>query len=221
MRVIIQILLFALPWRLRRPLLVSLLNFKLDPSSRIGFSLVLARHVDLREGARIGHLTLIRGIDAIQLCAFSILGNLNWVTGFPKGPSRHFRVEIDREPSLFIGRHSAITHRHLIDCTERVTIGDFTTFAGWGSQILTHAIDLKEGRQSSSPVKIGSYCFVGTRVVLLKGSVLPDYSILAAGSVLAKPMSDGATLYGGVPAVALRAVDVSGLYFRRSEGAVE
>ena len=100
--------------------------------------------------------------------------------------SRHFAEETDRQPQLILGEHSAITHRHLIDCTNSVTIGKFTTFAGFQSQILTHSIDLERNRQSSSPVRIGDYCFIGTNCVLLGGSALPDYCVLGAKSLLNK-----------------------------------
>lgn len=91
---------------------------------------------------------------------------------------------------MIVGEHSAITNRHLIDCTDRVTLGRFTTFAGFRSQILAHSIDLAECRQSARPVTIGDYCFVGTDCVLLGGSALPDCSVLAAKSLLNKPQSE-------------------------------
>jgi hypothetical protein len=58
------------------------------------------------------------------------LGNLNRVAGFEPESERHFASDIDRYPSLFIEGHAAVTHRHLIDCTDRVTIGAFSTVAG-------------------------------------------------------------------------------------------
>jgi acetyltransferase-like isoleucine patch superfamily enzyme len=149
-----------------------------------------------------------------------IIGTLNWVTATPYGDPTHFALETGRSPSLYVERHAAITSRHMIDCTDRVTIGAFAILAGWRSQILTHAIDFKMGRQTCAPVKIGRYSFVGTRCVLLKGSVLPDKSVLAAGSVLTRAMSEEGTLYGGSPAAALRAIDTQGKYFTREDGFV-
>src|SRR4029079_13492242 len=97
---------------------------------------------------------------------------------------QHFCHQPDRKPELVLEEHAAITHRHLIDCTHSVVIGRFSTFAGFQSQILSHSIDLTACRQSSAPVRIGAYCFVGTNCVILGGSELPDYSVLGAKSLL-------------------------------------
>ena len=102
-----------------------------------------------------------------------------------------------------------------------MTLGPFTTFAGFQSQILTHSIDLAASRQSSQPVTVGAYCFVGTNCVLLGGAALPDYSVLGAKSLLNKAFTDTHTLYGGVPARALAPIPAEGTaYFHRTEGSV-
>jgi acetyltransferase-like isoleucine patch superfamily enzyme len=121
---------------------------------------------------------------------------------------------------LVIERHAAITHRHLIDCTDRVVVGEFSIVAGWRSQILTHAIDIRLSRQSAASVSIGRYCFVGTGVIILKGARRPDYSVLSAGSVLANAMADTSMLYSGVPAVAVTPLDRELGYFQRTRGFV-
>ncbi len=149
-----------------------------------------------------------------------MVGRGNWITGFPLGPSEHFANEKDRRPELIIGAHSAITHRHLIDCTNRITIGKFTTFAGFQSQMLTHTIDLAINRQTSAPISIGDYCFIGTNSVLLGGSVVPDYCVVGAKSLVNKAFSDTHQLYGGVPARAVQKLPEDYAYFRRTTGFV-
>ncbi len=219
-RVFLQLALFMAPWPLRRWCLCRLFGFKIAPTAKIGFSLLLVEQAAIGESCHIGHLTIVKGLRRLQMDEFSTLGNLNWVTGFPRAIGGRFLVEKDRDPVLFMARHAAITHRHYIDCTDRIDIGAFTTMAGWGSQILTHAIDLEENRQSCSPVNIGSYCFIGTRTVLLKGSSLPDKSVLAAGSVLTRAMTESGTLYAGVPASALKKLNEQDKYFTRRTGHV-
>ncbi len=120
-----------------------------------------------------------------------------------------------------MGRHSNLTSRHYVDCSNHVQIGEFATVAGARSQILTHAIDFRRCRQVSAPVQIGKYCFVGTACVMLKGARLPDYSVLAANSTLARAFEDPFTLYSGVPATAVRVMDRDSLYFHRECGYVE
>jgi acetyltransferase-like isoleucine patch superfamily enzyme len=121
---------------------------------------------------------------------------------------------------LILGEHAAITNRHLIDCTDRVTIGKFTTIAGFQSQLLSHSIDIEKNRQDSKPICIGDYCFLGTNCVLLGGSALPDYSVLGAKSLLNKAHMETHRLYGGVPAKPLKELARDLAYFKRTEGFV-
>ena len=162
-----------------------------------------------------------KNLGLIHLGEHAFVGNGNWITGYPPGGDRHFAHQTDRRPELRLGRHAAITNRHFIDCTAAVTIGEFTTFAGFSSQILTHSIDLAASRQAASPVTIGRYCFVGTNSVLLGGSALPDYSVLGAKSLLNKAHTETGTLYGGVPARPISQLPVEDMaYFRRATGFV-
>jgi len=131
--------------------------------------------------AVIGAFTVCKGLGLLQLGELAFIGPLNWIWAFPLGTSsHHFELDPGRKPQLIIGEHAAITSRHIIDCTDEVFIGGFSTFAGYRSQILTHSIDLNESRQRCKPVRIGHHCFVGTGCVLLGGCGLPDRSVLGA-----------------------------------------
>jgi hypothetical protein len=208
------------PPALRRSFLKSQFGYEIHPSCRLGLCWLSPTHLVMEEGSEIGHFTVCKNIDRLHLKAHSSIGRGNWITGFPLGPSPHFAEEKDRRPELMVEEHAAITHRHLIDCTNSVVIGRFTTFAGFQSQILTHSIDLERNRQASAPVRIGEYCFVGTNSVLLPGSVLPDYSVLGAKSLLNRAFTDRYYLYGGVPAAAIKPLPADFSYFQRSRGFV-
>ncbi len=221
MKKLFLLLSIFLPWMLRRAVLCRLCGFDIHPTARIGLSWVLPGRLKMEAHSRIGHLTVCKNLGFVHLGEHSSVGNLCWITGFPPGPSRHFAHQPERRPELIVGAHSAITHRHLIDCTATVSIGPFTTFAGFQSQILTHSIDLAASRQSSAPVSIGAYCFVGTNCVLLGGAALPDRSVLGAKSLLNKAFTETHQLYGGVPARALQPIPaVETAYFHRTEGSV-
>ncbi len=209
-----------LPWSIRRALLEPQFGYSIHPSSRIGFAWIFPARLVLEASATIGHLTVCKGLALLHLGEHSSIGRGNWITGFPREGARHFRSETDRRPELVVGAHSAITNRHLLDCTNAVTIGSFTTLAGFQSQILTHSIDLEQNRQASAPVRIGDRCFLGTNCVLLGGSVLPDHSVLGAKSLLNKSFTESHTLYGGVPARPLKKLSPDLGYFKRTEGFV-
>lgn len=215
-----MLLSLCLPWEIRRSFLEKQFGYTIHSSCRIGVSFIFPTRLIMEEGSRIGNLTMCKNIDLLHLKAHTSIGNGNWITGFPLRSSRHFAEEKDRQPQLVVGEHSAITHRHLIDCTNSVVIGKFTTMAGFQSQILTHTIDLKENRQTSTPVRIGDYCFVGTNCVLLGGSALPDFCVLGAKSLLNKAFAESHQLYGGVPARSIEKLPADYAYFRRTEGFV-
>lgn len=210
----------VLPWNVRRTFLQKQFGYEIHPSSRIGLSWIFPKRLILEAETSVGDLTVCKGLDLLHVKAHSSIGRGNWITGFPSGASRHFAAEPDRRPQLIIGEHSAITHRHLIDCTNSITIGNFTTVAGFQSQLLTHTIDLALNRQSSQPIRIGDYCFVGTNCVLLGGSSLPDYSVLGAKSLLNKRYNETHRLYAGVPARPVQELPAELEYFRRTTGFV-
>ena len=209
-----------LPWPLRRAILRGMLGYEIADDCRIGLSLIYPRKLVLKTGARIGHLSVCKDIDRLELGEAASIGNLTWITGFPSGTRGHFEHQTDRKPELVLGAHAAITNRHLVDCTASIHIGAFATFAGFASQLLTHSINLGASRQEAYPITIGDYCFVGTNCVLLGGSALPPCSVLGAKSLLNRAYSDRYFLYGGVPAKPIKALPETMAYFQRKSGYV-
>jgi len=220
MKALLQLMLVLLPWRVRRPLLQRLYGHVLHPSSHIGLAWVFPRKLVLASGARIGHLTVVKGLDQLSLGPEATIGRLNWISAYPSGETRHFTHLRQRNPSLVLAEHAAVTNRHIIDCTECVTIGRFATVAGFRSQILTHSIDLRACRQDAKSVTIGEYCFVGTACTILGGSVLPHHSVLGAQALLNKAYTEPYRLYGGVPAADVGPLDEDLGYFTRTTGFV-
>jgi acetyltransferase-like isoleucine patch superfamily enzyme len=220
MKTLLGLFSFLLPWNLRRSFLEKQFGFSIHPTCRIGLAWIFPRQLVMEEGSRIGHLTLCKNIDLLHLGAHAVVGQLNWITGFPTGPSRHFAHQPDRRPELIVERHAGISSRHLIDCTARVRIGAFATIGGFRSQLLTHSIDFAAGRQTAEPIEIGEYSFTGTNSVMLGGSVLPHHSVLGAQSLLNKKWDEPYRLYAGVPAKPVKELSPELEYFRRAEGFV-
>jgi carbonic anhydrase/acetyltransferase-like protein (isoleucine patch superfamily) len=221
LRLFVAVACMFIPWGVKRWLMVRALGYKLAKDSRIGMSLVLCEGVELDSKASIGHFTVIRNLRRLCLEEGASIGQFNWISGYVgKGSSASFAQEKDRLAALFLGKGSAVTHRHTIDCTNTVSIGAFSTVAGYRSQIITHGINIDEARQESSPVHIGSYCIVSTGCLLLKGAVLPDRCVLAAGAVLTKQQTETDALYAGVPARKVKSLARDAKYFTRETGYV-
>jgi acetyltransferase-like isoleucine patch superfamily enzyme len=209
-----------LPWAIRRWLLRVLCGYSFGENARIGLSLLGCTSLQMGPSARIGHFNIVKG-TRVDLGERATIGDFNWISGLVAGNAKHFTDEAGRDPAFIMGRHAAMTSRHYVDCSNRVDIGEFATLGGARSQVLTHAIDFKRNRQVSAPVRIGRYCFVGTSCVVLKGAELPDCSVLAAGSSLARAYGDTFTLYSGVPALPVKPLDRDSEYFRRVRGFVD
>lgn len=221
MKILINFFVVLLPWCLRRRILNSFYHYEISPTAKIGFSYIFPKHLIMEDGARIGHLNIAIHLDFLKMAENSSIARGNWITGFPTGTSsKHFSHQYDRKSELLVGKESAITKNHHIDCTNRIVIGNYVTVAGYKSQLLTHSINIYEGRQSSKPIFIGDYSFVSTGVILLGGGKLPAYSVLAAGSVLAKDFYDEYVLYGGVPAKPIKNLPHDAAYFIRKKGFV-
>jgi acetyltransferase-like isoleucine patch superfamily enzyme len=220
MRALIWILCIALPWVVRRRLLHALLGYDLHPTSRVGFAVLLPKRLVMGPNSSVGALTVCRGVDLLELQESASIGRLNWITGYPSGDNQFFGSAVGRQPRLVLREHAAITHRHLLDCTAAVTIGPYTTIAGYHSQILTHSIDLSQSRQDARPIAIGSFCFVGTNCVILGGSSLPDYCVLGAASLLNRHFAKSHCLYAGVPARSVKELSPELRYFSRTQGPV-
>lgn len=211
-----------LPWRLKRPLLQRCFGYQLAPDASIAFAWVYPRKLCMSSGSRIDSLTVVIHLDELSMAEMASIGRGNWITGFPTGTdSKHFAHQHSRRSQLLLGAHSAITKQHHIDCTNRVSIGPFSTIAGYNSQFLSHSIDLWHNRQHSEPITIGAYCFVGSSCVILGGSALPDHSVLGALSLLNKVHIEAWSLYAGQPARRLKPIDPAAAYFSRQQGFVD
>lgn len=204
-----------LPFKIKRFIYKNIYGYKVSTSARIGISYINVENFLISDGARIGHFNKIDNLKSVQIDENASIGSWNSISG----PKRVHTFE--NESCFHLGKYSSITARHRFDCSASVVIGNFTTIAGHGTSIFTHGIDIYENLQSASGVKIGNYCLISSNCLILKGSRLPNKSLLAAGSVLTKAMDAELTLYAGQPAVAKKPLDEQAKYFSRTVGRVE
>lgn len=220
MKKLLGLLVVLLPWRLKRAVLRRFWHYEIADSARIGLSYIFPGQLVMGEGAFIGHFNVAIHLGRLECGAHSIIDRSNWITGHPPG-GNHFRHRESRDPTFSLGAHAAVTKKHIIDCTDRVDIGAYTTVAGYHSQFITHGINVQRSQQDCHPIRIGAYCLVGTRVTALGGSALPDRSVLGAGSVLNKAHVEPFQVYAGQPAKAVKALDPEAAYFHRPSGFVD
>jgi acetyltransferase-like isoleucine patch superfamily enzyme len=200
MKVVLQILMMIFPWVIRRRMLCLVFGYRINPTARIGLSLIMPKQLDMGAKCKIGHFCVCRGIDRLSMGDGSGMGSFHLITGVSSLNKNHFNHIENRKCEMIIGKCVGIPSRKFFDCNGGIYIGDYTTVAGQWTQFLTHAIDIYESRQDAKPIRIGKYCFIGTGCILLPGASLPDYCVLGAGAVLNKQMSESGAIYAGVPA---------------------
>lgn len=212
---VIQFASRLLPGTTRQKLLRRLYGHEVHPTARIGLSLVAAEHLDLARDSGIGHFTVIRGLRELKLAEEAQIGNFNWIVGMPLGDGEFYKDFPDRDPSLQIDYASVILHRHVIDCTDKITIGQLGGLGGYRSTLLTHGIDIRENRQTCGPITIGERTMIASNCVLLAGTNFPSHSVLAAGSC-ARARNEEPGLYSGVPAKRVAELPADAKFFTRT-----
>ncbi len=222
MKLFIHFLLMFFPSKIKIIIYRYVFKYRIHSSARIGITLINVKMLELGKNSTIGHFNIIKSLDLVCLKDNSSIAHFNWITGFPTNTnSLHFSHQPNRIASLTMLRHSAITSRHIIDCTNAIKIGSFSTIAGFRSQFLTHSMDLKKCRQDSKPIHIGNYCFVGTQSVFLPGATIPDYSVVAACSMVKDKFDSSYSVYAGDPAKKVNKHAITEYkYFSRERGYV-
>lgn len=216
---LIGLIIVFFPGLLKKYLYKTVFGYKIDPTAKIGFSYIACEHMLLEKNTRIGHFNIIKGLNEVLIKESAIISSLNWISAYPKTGKTFFKNYSSRQPNLELGCHSAITSRHRIDCTDEVIIGNYTTIAGFNTQLLTHSVDIVLSCQACKSIEIGNYCFIGTRCIILPGVKIADQIVLGAGSVATKSMRKTKSLYAGQPARFVKDID-DAAYFRRSSGEV-
>lgn len=99
------------------------------------------------------------------------------------------RIEKD---ATFVTEHNVrISNRSKIICYDSIHIGPDTRIA-WDCQLIDTSfhymrnIDDRSIIPLTAPVKIGAHNWIGNRCNIMKGAVLPDYTIVASGSLCNK-----------------------------------
>ena len=113
---------------------------------------------------------------------------------------------------IIIGNHTIVNEDCVLDGRGGLTIGDNTSVS-IGSMILTgtHVVNSDEYDSIQLPVVIGDNVWLCARAIILPGSSIEEFSVIAAGAVF-KGKSRPKKIYGGVPAKEIGTRDISKRY---------
>ena len=196
-------------------------GYKIGKRVKIGFSLLDAKDcvidddvsighlnafigikkLSIGEHTRIGHLNIFRGGDEIRLGRYTEIIRLNEINSIPDPV-----IVTPAEPVFILGDGSVITASHKIDFTDRVEFGKRVILGGRNSSLWTH------NRQSTKPIIIGDYSYIGSEIRIAPGGEIPPKCIVGIGSVITKKFETEYQLIAGVPAKAIKELDEDGKF---------
>jgi acetyltransferase-like isoleucine patch superfamily enzyme len=214
-RLLLAIVIALAPRSVKPALYRRLLGYEVGQRVRIGLSilfverLVIAddvtighgnvawRTAELRIGdhARLGHLNVIRGGREVRIGRYVDILRRNELNAIVDP-----LVDNEVDSRLSIGDGAVITDGHKIDFTDRVQIGRRAIVGGRNSSIWTH------NRQATAPISVGDLVYLGSDVRVGPGAAVGSESIVGMGSVVVSSLTAERTLYGGVPAKAIRSL---------------
>jgi acetyltransferase-like isoleucine patch superfamily enzyme len=217
MKNVICLVLFMLPaCKVKNRALSLVPGYTVARDARVGPCLLWAvSRVTVRSRTTIRAGSTFRNLSQFDVGEDTVIGRANWVSANPV----FLTVGVPDSGKFVIGRQSAVTSRHRIDCSGGVTIGNYSVVAGHTSSILSHSVDILESIQRAQAVRIGDYCFIGTGCIITAGVDIVDRVVIGAGSVVAGSLLESGSLYAGVPARRKKNIS-SARYFVRPVGPV-
>ncbi len=152
-----------------------------------------------------GPLPLIIGNGRIVLGDDVSVDTRNtWIVGF----------KVSTDPELVIGHRVFVGYQTVLSVARRIRIGDDTMIAG-NVQIfdnISHPLSPARrlrgesfSLEESEPVDIGTNVWIGNGALILRGAHIGDHSVVAAGSVVTRPVPPY-TLVAGNPARVIREI---------------
>lgn len=193
------------------------LGHSIHPTASLGPILILGRsRLQLGERARIGPFNVVRNVSLLAMDSHSEIGQWNWISAAP--------FLLEGADSLLagnfkLGSHSSITSRHYFDASGGIDVEEFVTIAGVRSVFMSHGIDVQDGVLDVAPISVRRYSMVGGSCSFVLGATVPEYSVVAMGSVVTAGLTEPDSLYAGVPAK-FKKILPRGKYATRTSGPV-
>lgn len=166
--------------------LVTVDRLWLGRNTRIGrLNSIAGRRLVLRENAYIGHLNWISGTVSIGLGENAAIGHRNHINGGDvPGESRRAQLRL--------GTWSKITAGHFVNVGETITLGKYTTIAGYGCQLWTHGfVHMSEGLgrgEVRGRITIGDNVYIGSNSTLQPGITIASAVSVGAHASVAKSL---------------------------------
>ncbi|HCC35781.1 MAG TPA: hypothetical protein DEQ02_09205 [Ruminococcaceae bacterium] len=158
-----------------------------------------------------GNTVIIGDFCVLSNCSVYIAGNDNTICLGEKSAftGADFYIEDDRN-EICVGAHTSVHGNADFSAIEgtRIVIGEDCMFSK-NVHLRTgdsHAINDLDGNRinPSGDIIIGDHVWFGMGVICLKGVTVPGGCVAGAGTTISKSLSEGNSVYAGVPAKQIR-----------------
>ena len=135
---------------------------------------------------------------------FRLSGVLD-INGYNNIIANGSKVYVKKSGRLTLNGNLIIQNRGKIHCAHRIILGSPCRIS-WETQVfdtnMHYLIDANgEVKNNKGTICIGDNCWIGNRCTIQKGTVLPDYTVVASNSMVNKDFSDQpAGIVAGTPA---------------------
>lgn len=184
--------------------LLSSLGWEIASGVKIGFSYIYSKKIILDNNSSIGHGNFIK-LDCLSLGESAYIQKFNQITGplivvLKKQAAIGYLNKIIRAKHpvswghsiLKLGKLSKITSKHSIDCMRPVIFGDFSTLAGYNSQIWAHVfVHAQKGADRyrvDGSIKIGDNVYIGSSSILNPGIKIANGVTIGSNSSVSKSL---------------------------------
>ena len=143
--------------------------------------------------------------NAPMICLISPLTEITLDYGGTLSIGKNFKmrdgakIRVRKGAVCKIGKNVSVNSNNIIACREHIEIGDDVQFSP-NVQIYDHDHDfrvkggLKMGKYKTSSIKIGDNVWIGANTIILRGTVIGDNCVIAAGSVIKGRYIDGTVI---------------------------
>ena len=113
------------------------------------------------------------------------------------------KISVGRKGSLILGNRFKISAETSIVAQHHIEIGE-DCLLSWGIMVMDtdfHPISDKKGNRINpdSPIYIADHVWIGCRSTILKGTLIPEGSVVAADSCIAGRLTEANAIYTGLP----------------------
>ena len=107
---------------------------------------------------------------------------------------RYCRIRTRNKGVVSVGNMTTLNRFCSINCIDKITIGNSCKF-GESIKLYDHDYD-SNNNFKSKPIIVGNNVWIGSNVIILKGSVIGDNAVIAAGAVVKNIVKENEVFFG-------------------------